>query len=75
MCRVTPNDMNNFNTCPTAAAVLEEEEFSMGISTLHLWIRSMEFILNIGYWFDTKTDQMRCVVIKEKKKVEKLRIQ
>ncbi len=75
MCGVKPNEMNNFNTCQTAAAVLEEEDFSMGISTLHLWIRSMEFILNIAYRYDTKTYQMRGDVLKEKKKVQKLRIQ
>ena len=75
ICGLTCSKLNNLNLVEKVASKLPVDMFKHGLSTLHLWIRSMECCLHISYRMDIKKWQARKEdkeVVKEKqRKVQK----
>lgn len=57
ICGVTPKDMNNFDLISTKNVKIEHYKF--GLSSLHEWIRCMEFLLHVSYNFEIKKWSIR----------------
>lgn len=73
ICRVGPkliNDLEYVKTLPC-----NESFYKFGLSTLHCWIRSMEYLLHIAYNMDFQKSAARTSSEKEMKKSRKQKIQ
>lgn len=69
ICKATPKQFNNLSNTSTRFKA-QEGTLKYGISVLHLWIRSFEWLLHISYRLKTKKWQMRGsaqIVLKERK--------
>ena len=75
ICGLTCSKLNNLSLVEKVASKLPDDMFKHGLSTLHLWIRSMECCLHISYRMEIKKWQARKEdkeVVKEKqRKVQK----
>lgn len=58
ICGVTPKNMNNFDLI-CQKEVRNVEYYKFGLSSLHAWIRCMEFLLHISYNLEIKKWSIR----------------
>eukprot|EP00734_Pompholyxophrys_sp_LG126_P000510 Pompholyxophrys_sp_v1_NODE_245_length_990_cov_1.197861.p1 type:complete len:142 gc:universal NODE_245_length_990_cov_1.197861:39-464(+) len=54
LCGATPQEMNNLRLLKTKSITIENTKY--GLHTLHLWIRSLEYVLQIAYKLETKRE-------------------
>ena len=73
ICGATPKEMNNLEI--VSQKPCESEHYKFGISSLHAWIRCMEFLLHISYNLNVKKWSVRSVEDKAKKDNRKRKIQ
>lgn len=68
ICGAKPKDMNNLERLRELEC--KEEYYKFGLSTLHCWIRFMEYLLHIGYNLDFKKGAARGddKILKQKRK-------
>lgn len=59
ICGLTSSTLNDIEKVERVAAELPDDSFRHGLSTLHLWIRSMECFLHISYRLGFKKWQAR----------------
>ena len=59
ICGLTSSNLNDLEKVERVAVDLPDESFRHGLSTLHLWIRSMEFFLHVSYRLGFKKWQAR----------------
>ncbi|XP_043478801.1 uncharacterized protein LOC122509098 [Leptopilina heterotoma] len=70
LCKATSSQFNDINAMKTKE--IDESALGFGLSTLHAWMRCMEFFLHVGYKMQTKTWQARKsdkIIIEERKRV------
>src|SRR5262249_42375254 len=70
ICKATPKQFNNLKNISTRF-VAQESTLKYGISVLHLWIRSFEWLLHISYRLPVKKWQMHAhlqQIMKERKR-------
>ena len=67
ICRVTPSKINDLKFIQTLN--IQENYYKFGLSTLHAWIKSLEYILHISYKLDIRENDSRAV--KKQKIVER----
>lgn len=58
LCKAKPSEFNNLSNISTRFKV-HEDTTKFGLSTLHLWIRSLEWMLHVSYRITVKKWQMR----------------
>lgn len=72
VCGATPKQMNSFQKGSRAE---KPETFRFGLSTLHAWIRFMEWLLHVAYRLDIKKWQVRkddqLIMMKKKTEIQK----
>lgn len=67
ICRATPKEFNNLKNVSTRFKP-NEGTLNFGLSVLHLWIRSFEWLLHVSYRLSVKQWQMRGPLKSELKK-------
>lgn len=70
---VKPKDMNNFNL--VCKKDIKVEHYKFGLSSLHGWIRCMEFLLHVSYNLEIKKWSIRDLQEKLRKEERKKTIQ
>lgn len=74
ICKAKPTQMNNIDAVKKLK--VDEKSFNFGLSTLHAWIRFMEFLLKISYRLQVKKWAPRGAdkeeMLKRKKKIQLL---
>lgn len=73
ICGVKPKDMNNFDLICKKSVTIEHYKF--GLSSLHGWIRCMEFLLHVSYNLEIKKWSTRDAQEKLRKEKRKKKIQ
>lgn len=73
ICGATPKEMNNLKI--VSQKPCESEHYRFGISSLHAWIRCMEFLLHISYNLQVKKWSVRRAEEKAEKQIRKKKIQ
>lgn len=58
ICGASPKDINNFDLV-CKKKIKNEEYLKFGMSSLHAWIRCMEFLLHIAYNLEIKKWSIR----------------
>ena len=74
ICGSKPTQMNDLVQIRRLKAMVKEDNLKYGLSTLHAWIRSMEFCLHLSYRLDVKTWQVK-EINREAVNIRKKRIQ
>ena len=74
ICGLTSSNLNDLEKVEEVAKELEDSAFKHGLSTLHLWIRTMECCAHISYRIDFKKWQARGAD-KELAKARQLKVQ
>ena len=73
ICGAKPKEMNDLQRVIQRES--DEDALQIGLSTLHAWIRTFEWILHVGYRMDLKTwavrgDDNKGVMMERKRKVQ-----
>lgn len=73
ICKALPKEFNNLKNIATRFKP-QKDALNYGLSVLHLWIRSFEWLLHISYRLSVKKWQMRGTILKNlmKKRKEEL---
>ena len=61
ICGCSPKQMNDLEVVKTLSDQVENDNFNHGLSTLHAWIRCMEFCLHLSYRLEIKSWQVKAV--------------
>ena len=54
ICGLTPTLMSNLEVVKRHAQALDDSDVERGVSTLHCWIRALEYTLHLAYRLDSK---------------------
>ena len=73
ICGAKPKEMNDIRRVIQKES--DEDALEIGLSTLHAWIRTFEWILHVGYRIDLKTwavrgDENKAVMAERKRKMQ-----
>ena len=71
VCKAKPKEMNDLELVRTKE--IDQKAITLGLSTLHMWIRSFEFILHLGYKMEIKKFMARSK--EEKASVERRKVE